>query len=77
MIVNFESNPKNSIIYSSSIMLKYFKKRKSNINLEDLYSFCISKNMEYSIFILTIDWLFLIKIINRIDEKNEVVLCDY
>jgi len=76
MIVNYESSPKNSILYSSSIIISYLKKNNRKVEFENLYNYCKSKNMDYSIFILSVDWLFLVKIIVEINYNNEVILCN-
>jgi Fe2+ or Zn2+ uptake regulation protein len=76
MIVDFESSPKDSIIYSSGIVLKYLKSKGSSKNIEDLFKLCKMEDLNYATFFLAIDWLFLIGVIKEINDKNEVVLCD-
>ena len=76
MIVNYESNPINSIIYTASIILETLKKSNGRISFNMLHDYCLNKQMEYSIFILTLDWMFLVGLIKEINEHNEVVLCD-
>lgn len=76
MIVDYDNNPKNSIIYSTSIILSYLKQNSGKVHFEDLYNYCKSKNMEYSIFVLSIDWMFLVGIIDEINERNEVIVCN-
>jgi len=76
MIVDFENNPKNSIIYTSSIILTLLNKNNGKMNFNDLYNYCKNNKMEYSIFILTIDWMYLVELIKEINEKNEVILCN-
>ncbi|BDU84297.1 ABC-three component system middle component 6 [Clostridium perfringens] len=76
MIVNFDEDPRNSIIYTASLIIKYLKEDESHRNFEELFRYCMNTKMEYSIFILSIDWLYLIGIIKEINEKNEVILCD-
>jgi len=76
MIVNFENNPKNSIIYTSSIVLSFLKENNGRVNFEKLYKYCKNYKMEYSIFILTIDWMFLVGLIEDINDRNDVVLCN-
>ncbi|WP_427114122.1 ABC-three component system middle component 6 [Megasphaera sueciensis] len=76
MIVDYENSPKNSILYSGSIILTYFESHQCSITFDRLYQYCKNQKMEYSIFILTIDWLFLIGVIKEINKKNEVVLCN-
>lgn len=75
MIVDYENSPKNSILYAGSIMLSYLKGNGRVVTFNDLYKYCKHQKMEYSIFILTVDWLFLIGVIKEINGKNEVVLC--
>lgn len=75
MIVDFDKNPKNSIIYSSSIVLSYLRENSGKIDFDELYRHCKDQKMEYSIFILSIDWMYLIGLIAEINERNEVILC--
>jgi len=77
LIVDFENNPKNSIIYSTSIVLSYLKRTSGKADFDELYQHCKDFKMEYSIFILSIDWMYLVGIISEINEQNEVVLCAY
>lgn len=76
MIVDFENNPKNSIIYTSSIVLSFLKGNNGKGDFEELYKYCKDYKMEYSMFILTIDWMFLVGLIAEINDRNEVVLCN-
>lgn len=76
MIVDFDDDPRNSIIYSSSIILSYLKCKENSKSLDNIFKYCLKKKMEYSVFFLSIDWLFLLGIIKEINERNELVLCD-
>jgi len=76
MIVDYENNPKNSIIYTSSIVLHYLKQNNGRADFEELFQYCKNKKMEYSRFFLTLDWMFLVQLIENISDRNEVVLCD-
>lgn len=76
MIVNFDSDPRDSIIYTSSIILSYLKNNNGLANFEDLHKYCMNKKMEYSIFILSIDWMYLVGLIKEINSRNELVLCN-
>lgn len=76
MIVDYENNPKNSIIYTSSIVLLYLKQNNGRADFEELFQYCKYKEMEYSRFFLTLDWMFLVRLIENIGDGNEVVLCD-
>lgn len=76
MIVDFDNDPRNSIIYTSGKILSYLKDRSNSRNLDDVFKYCSSIKMEYSIFFLSIDWLYLVGIIKEINERNELILCD-
>lgn len=76
MIVDCENSPQNSILYAGSVMISYLKKNGPIVAFNDLYKHCKGRKMEYSIFILTVDWLFLIGFVKEINERNEVVLCN-
>lgn len=76
MIVDFDNDPRNSIIYSSGIILSYLRCKGTSKNLDNIFKHCLDKKMEYSVFFLSIDWLFLLGIIKEINERNELVLCD-
>ena len=76
MIVNFDSDPRNSIIYTSSVIISYLKKKGVSKKLDALSQYCFNRKMEYSIFFLSIDWMYLVGIIKEINERNELILCD-
>lgn len=76
MIVDFNSSPSNSLIYTSGIILNYLKCDNGNNRLEDIFKYCMLRKMEYSTFFLSLDWLFLLGIIKKINESDEVILCD-
>lgn len=75
MIVDFNRSPSNSIIYTSSIILDYLKNEENSKYLDDIFNYCTNKNMEYSTFFLSIDWLYLIGVVENINDRNEVILC--
>ncbi|EGT4907920.1 hypothetical protein NMF83_14860 [Clostridioides difficile] len=75
MIVDFDKSPSNSIIYTSSIILDYLKDEKKSRDLEALFRYCLERKMEYSMFFLSIDWLYLIGVVETINERSELVLC--
>jgi len=76
MIVDFDSDPRNSIIYTSSIILSYLKNNNGMVNFEELYKYCMNTKMEYSNFILSIDWMYLVGLLQEINNRNELVLCN-
>ncbi|AGX44585.1 ABC-three component system middle component 6 [Clostridium saccharobutylicum] len=76
MIVDFDDDPRNSILYSSSIILEYLKHNENSKRLDSVFKYCLNKKMEYSVFFLSVDWLFLLGVIKEINDRNELVLCD-
>lgn len=74
MLVNFDNEPQNSLLYTAAIIINYLKLSKTKIELEDLYNFCIDRGMETSLFYLSIDWLYLIDVIKDIANDGEVIL---
>ncbi|MGG7175517.1 ABC-three component system middle component 6 [Clostridium neonatale] len=76
MIVDFDDDPRNSILYSSSVILEYLKHNENSKRLDNVFKYCLNKKMEYSVFFLSVDWLFLLGVIKEINERNELILCD-
>lgn len=76
MIVDFNKSPFDSIIYSASIVLKYFKDKGNFIYLYDIFEYCSNNNIKHIEFFLTIDWLYLIGIVEKINSKDELVLSE-
>lgn len=74
MIVNFDNEPQNSLLYTAAIIINYLKSAKDKLKFEDLYNYCIDRQMENSLFYLSIDWLYLIDIIKEINDNGEVIL---
>lgn len=74
MLLPDEIHPENSIYYNGALVLEVLQKEKVQ-NLLDLYqSVKQQRNMSFSIFILCLDWLFLINIA-VLNDKFEVKLC--
>lgn len=74
MLLPDNIHPENSIYYNSSVVLKELQKKKKQ-NLLDLYQDVRGyKNISFSIFILCLDWLYLVNLA-RLNNKNEVELC--
>lgn len=74
MLVNFDDNPKNSIVFTASVILEYLKSNKNGNDFNELYNYCMEQKMEYSLFFLSLDWLYILGIIKEIDEGNEVII---
>lgn len=74
MLVNYDDNPKNSIVFTSSLILSYLKSNEYSNNFNELYDYCMERNMEYSLFFLSIDWLYILGVIKEINERDEVII---
>ncbi|WP_434328994.1 ABC-three component system middle component 6 [Mycoplasma capricolum] len=74
MLLPDNIQPKLSVYYNASLILKTLY-QKSNLDMIDLYA-SIKKieNMPFNLFLLSLDWLYLI---NKIDINNQgvVLLC--
>jgi len=74
MLLPDNIHPEQTIYYNASHVLSVLLQKKQ-INLIDLYIETVTSNkMSFQIFLLCLDWLFLINIIEY-NEKKEVVLC--
>ena len=76
MIVNYDNDPRNSIIYTSSLILEYLRRNEGAVLFDEMCKYCLNQKMEYSIFILSIDWMYLVGIIKEINNRNELILCN-
>ncbi len=74
MLVNYDDNPRNSIVFTASLILDYLISDKYNNDFNELYNYCMEYKMEYSLFFLSLDWLYIIGIIKEINERNEVII---
>lgn len=67
MIINYDSNPNNSIYYMAAILYKYIIDISNDF--ENVYSFFVKNiNKNQLVFFLSLDFLFLINKINIIKE---------
>lgn len=74
MLLPDNIHPENSIYYNGGIIIKEVK-MKNNLNILELYSKVKKEySMSFSIFLLSLDWLYLINIL-EINEMGCVVLC--
>jgi hypothetical protein len=74
MLLPDNIHPENSVYYNGAIVLEFIQQHQC-IRLAELYILVKEKkNMNYSILILCLDWLYLLgaAIINK---KGEVCLC--
>ncbi len=74
MLLPDNIHPDNSIYYNGSFVIESLKKGIS-YTLLDLYQEVKSKKkMSFSIFILCLDWLYLIEVA-RFNSKGKIELC--
>ncbi len=74
MLLPINIDPRNSLYYYGAIVLCELKKRPS-FDLMTLFSLCKNRsNVSFESFLLTLDWLFLIRIIET-NGKGELKLC--
>ena len=73
MLLPDNMHPNNSIYYNGAIVLDILQKH-NNIEMLALYNLVKQKNnMSFPIFILSLDWLYLID--SAILKEEKVVLC--
>jgi hypothetical protein len=74
MLLPEDIHPENSIYYNGSFVLKELQKHKSQ-HLLDLYQAVKQqRNITFPVFVLCLDWLFLIDVA-ALNDKFEVELC--
>lgn len=74
MLIPDNIHPENTIYYNGAIVLNIIQKDRV-MKVVDLYLHVTNKrHMSISVFLLSLDWLFLIDII-RLNEKSEIELC--
>jgi hypothetical protein len=74
MLLPDNVHPNNSIYYNASFVIQALKK-DINYKLLDLYQEVKEKkNMSFAVFILCLDWLYLLEI-TKLNSQNEIELC--
>ncbi len=74
MLLPDNIHPENCIYYNGAIVLGLIQEYK-RIRLTDLYILLKERrNMSYPIFILCLDWLYLLNVA-VVNKKGEVCLC--
>ena len=74
MLLPDEIHPENSIYYNGAFVLQALQKQKTQ-HLLDLYQTVKQQqNMTFSVYVLCLDWLFLINAA-VLNDKSEVELC--
>lgn len=75
MLILTERNPDTSLYYLGSRIIEFFYENNQQFYITELYSL-ISKtlNIPFHRFILTLDWLFMLGVINE-NESGKISLC--
>ena len=74
MLLPDNIHPDNSIYYNGAFLIESLKKDNS-YKMLDLYQEVKSKKqMSFSVFILCLDWLYLLEVAN-LNTKGEIELC--
>jgi lipopolysaccharide/colanic/teichoic acid biosynthesis glycosyltransferase len=74
MLLPDNIHPEDSIYYNGTIVLHALRKQKIQ-HLLDLYQMVKQqRDMTFSVFVLCLDWLFLINVA-VLNDKGEVELC--
>lgn len=74
MLLPDNIHPENSIYYNGAFVLQELQKQKEQ-SLLDLYQNVKNKqNMSFPVFILCLDWLFLLDVA-ELKNNNEIKLC--
>lgn len=74
MLIPDNVHPEQTIYYNGSVVLNLLYEH-AGINMVDLYLKVKElHNMNIAVFILCIDWLYLLDVV-EVNSKNEVVLC--
>lgn len=74
MLLPDNIHPENSIYYNGAFVLEVLQKQSSQ-SILDLYQIVKTKrNMSFSVFVLSLDWLYLLNVAN-LNTEGEVVLC--
>lgn len=74
MLLPDNIHPENSIYYNGAFVIDSLKKEKS-YNMLDLYlDVKTKKSMTFSVFILCLDWLYLLEVA-KMNTKGQIELC--
>ena len=74
MLLPDNIHPELSIYYNGYVILTELEKKTEQMLLELYYKVKKSNNMSFSVFVLSLDWLYLIQLA-KISEKGVVRKC--
>ena len=73
MLMPDNISPKNSIYYNGALVLKVLQETKEQELLELYQAVLKEVKMSFSVYILCLDWLYLINVAKL--KKEKVILC--
>ena len=73
MLMPDNIRPKNSIYYNGALVLKVLQETKEQEPLELYQAVLKEVKMSFSVYILCLDWLYLINVAKL--KKEKVILC--
>lgn len=74
MLIPENIHPDNTIYYNGAIVLQILQKQTKQHLLELFQEVKEHRNMSFAIFVLCLDWLFLINVA-ALNQNGEVELC--
>lgn len=74
MLLPDNIHPDNSIYYNGAFVINSLKKDKSYKMLDLYQEVKLKKQMSFSVFILCLDWLYLLDVA-KLNTKGEIELC--
>jgi hypothetical protein len=74
MLLPDNIHPENSIYYNGAFVIESLKKERVYKMLDLFLDVKTKKEMSFSVFILCLDWLYLIEVA-KLNSKGEIELC--
>lgn len=74
MLLPDNIHPENSIYYNGAFVIQSLEKDKSYKMLDLYQEVKTKKDMSFSVFILCLDWLYLLDL-TKFNSKDEIELC--
>jgi len=74
MLLPDNIHPENSVYYNSAFVIQSLKQGSGHEILELYQEVKSRKEMSFSLFVLCLDWLFLLEVANM-NAKGEIELC--
>jgi hypothetical protein len=74
MLLPDNIHPQNSVYYNGAIVLRFLQERKRQSILDLYQTVKAVQNLSFSLFILCLDWLYLINAA-KLNSVGEIELC--